>query len=76
MSDVASGREGFGLQGATDVDEAVADDAEAHPALHSQVSLVATTSEPVAPLEHADAAFAAGPPFLPVLCNGSHFSRA
>src|ERR1017187_5402374 len=63
-ADMASG---LGCQGAADIDEVVADDAQTHPSLHSAVSFVATTVQPVASLEHADAAFTAGPPFLSVL---------
>src|ERR1039457_5473410 len=58
---------GLGCQGAADIDEVVADDAQTHPSLHSAVSFVATTIQPVASLEHADAAFAAGPPSLSIL---------
>src|SRR5258706_16121085 len=62
-ADVASGPAGLGCQGAADVDEVVTDDAQTYPALHSAVSFVATATQPVASLEHADAAFTAGPPF-------------
>src|ERR1039457_3510860 len=34
---------GLGCQGAADIDEVVADDAQTHPSLHSAVSFVATT---------------------------------
>src|ERR1035438_6182956 len=65
--DRADRASGLGCQGAADIDEVVADDAQTHPSLHSAISFVATTVQPVASLEHADAAFTAGPPFLSVL---------
>src|SRR5215471_11435633 len=51
---------------ATDVDDGIADDAEANPALHSGKSLVAATAEAVSPFGDADAPFAAGAPLLPL----------
>src|SRR5215471_2458851 len=51
---------------ATDVDDGIADDAEANPALHSGKSLVAATAEAVSPFGDADAPFAAGAPLLTV----------
>src|ERR1035441_9815124 len=65
--DRADRASGLSCQGAADIDEVVTNDAQTHPSLHSAVSFVATTVQPVASLEHADAAFTAGPPFLPVL---------
>jgi hypothetical protein len=49
-----------------DVDEVIADHAETDPALHSAITLVAASVEPVTTLHHADAPFTAGSPFLPV----------
>ena len=51
-------------QGAADGDEIVGDDAEAYPALHAGVALVAAAVEAVAPFDHADAALAPGAPRL------------
>ena len=51
---------------APDVDEIIADHANAHPALHATITPVPAAVEPVAALQHADAAFTTGPPFLPV----------
>ena len=44
----------------------MADHAEANPALHSTLTLVPAAIEPVAAFQHTDAAFTAGPPFLPI----------
>src|SRR4249920_3697419 len=51
-------------QGAADGDEIVGDDAEAYPALHAGVALVAAAVEAMSALDHADAALAAGAPGL------------
>src|SRR5437867_4411249 len=59
--------DGLDGQGAAYVDEVVTDDGEANPPLHPTVSRVATTIQAVAPLQHTDSAFTAGPPFLPFL---------
>src|SRR5215831_2886557 len=56
----------FLTYGATNIDEIIGDHAEPDPALHSVLAFIPTTVEPVSPLGHADAAFAAGPPFLAV----------
>src|SRR5271157_5396578 len=53
-------------EGVSDADEIVADHAEPDPAPHAVVALVAAASEPVAPLDHADAALRSGAPLLPV----------
>ena len=52
--------------GAADVDESVGDDAEADPAFHSGVALVAAAVEAVSAFGHADAPLASGAPFLAV----------
>src|ERR1700757_3303049 len=57
---------GFLVDGAADVDEIIGDHAEPDPTLHSIFAFVATAVEAVSPLAHADAALAAGPPFLAV----------
>jgi hypothetical protein len=49
-----------------DVDEIVGDHAESDPTLHSIVALISTAIEAIAPLDHADASFASGAPFLAV----------
>ena len=54
------------FHGATDVNDIVGDDAEPHPAVHSDVALVAAAVETVSPLDHADASLASGAPFLAV----------
>ena len=54
------------MHGATDVDEVVGDDAEANPAVHSDVTLIAAAVEAVSPLDHADATLASGAPLLAV----------
>ena len=64
---MTSGLVGLVCQGPTDVDEVVTHDAETYITLHAAVSLVATAIQAVASLEHADPAFAAGPPLLPLL---------
>src|ERR1700756_323143 len=56
----------FLVDGAADVDEIIGDHAEPDPALHSIFAFVPTAVEAVSPLGHADAALAAGPPFLTV----------
>src|SRR5437764_370405 len=63
---VANALWGLLLHRAADVEEIVGDHAEPDPALHSGFSLVAAAVEPVPPFDHADAAFASGPPFLAV----------
>jgi hypothetical protein len=50
----------------TDVDDVVGDDAEADPAVHSNVALVAAAGEAVSPFDYADAALASGTPLLAV----------
>ena len=47
-----------------DVDEVVGDDAKTHPSFHARGPLVATSIQPVSPLEQTDAALAAGAPLL------------
>src|SRR5246127_2846186 len=56
----------FLVDGAADVDEIIGDHAEPDPTLHSIFAFVPTAVEAVSPLAHADAALAAGPPFLAV----------
>src|ERR1035438_5301739 len=66
---LGSGSDGwFRLAGeyTPDVDEIVGDHAEADPACHATITPVPTAVESVATLQHADAPFTAGPPFLPV----------
>ena len=46
------------------MDEIVGDDAESHPALHPVQAAIAATIQSVATFQHADTAFAPGPPFL------------
>src|SRR5215471_19821772 len=46
--------------------EIVGDHAESDPTLHSIVALISTAIEAIAPLDHADASFASGAPFLAV----------
>ena len=66
--------------GVADVDEVVGDDAEANPALHAGVALVAAAVEAMSTFDHADAPLAAGAPglarpepafllFAPALCT-------
>ena len=57
-------RDRLPLDGATDVDDVVSDDGEADPAVHSDVALVAATTEAVLAFDHADALLASGAPFL------------
>lgn len=52
---------------AADVDQVVGQDAQADPAFHAGVTLVATPGQAMAPLHHADATFTPGPPSLAVL---------
>jgi len=54
-------------QPASHVDEIVGDDAEPHPAPHAITAAIATTSESVSPLQHADTSLASGALFLPPL---------
>src|SRR5580704_7001477 len=56
------------FHGATDVDDVVGDDAEAHPAVHSDVALVSAAVEAVSPFDDADASLASGAPLR--LCGG------
>jgi hypothetical protein len=51
---------------ATDVDDVVGDDAETHPAVHSDGALVSAAVEAVSPFDDADASLASGAPFLAV----------
>ena len=48
----------------SDVNKIVGDHAEPDPLLHSVVALVSATIETVSPLDHTDAPFASGTPFL------------
>src|SRR6266496_4002391 len=59
-------RDGSWVHDQTDVEEIVGDYAEPDPALHSVVTLVSAAIETIAPFHDADAALAAGPPFLAV----------
>src|SRR5262249_44586222 len=52
--------------------QVVRDHAEAHPPLHAREPSISAASEAVAPLQGADARFAAGPPFE----RGSNAARA
>src|SRR5580704_17767867 len=54
------------LNGAPEVEHIVGNDTEPDPAVHPNIALVAASSEAVAPLDHADASFRPGAPFLPV----------
>src|SRR5690348_9649065 len=54
------------LDGAPEVDDIVGNHAEPNPAVHSEVTLVAASLEPVAPLDHADASLASDAPLLAV----------
>ena len=65
-ADLRGGGRGLLVEGAADVDEIVGDDAEADPAFHSVVALVAAAVEAVPAFGHADAALASGAPFLPL----------
>jgi hypothetical protein len=51
---------------ATDVDDAVGDDAETGPAVHADGALASGAVEAVSPLDDADASLASGAPFLAV----------
>src|SRR5271165_4359243 len=51
---------------ATDVDDVVGDDAETHPAVHSDGALVPAAVEAVSSFDDADASLASGAPFLAV----------
>src|ERR1700674_3485525 len=64
--DLWSGRLDRLVQGAADVDEVVGDDAEANPAFHSGVALVAAAVEAMSAFGDADATLASGAPFLAV----------
>src|SRR6266487_3802323 len=48
------------------VDEVVGNHTEPDPTLHPGIAFVSAAIEPVPPLDHADAALAPGPPFLPI----------
>src|SRR5437870_4572150 len=48
------------------VDEVVTDDAESNPTVHPVVAFVPAAIESMTPLDHADAPFATGSPFLPI----------
>src|SRR6201982_1582140 len=54
-------------QPASNVDEIVGSDAESHPAPHAITAVIATASESVASLQHANASLTSGPPFLSLL---------
>ena len=62
------------LQGeaAADLDDVVGDNAKADPALYTCAPSIAAAIQSVAPLQHADAAFASGPPAL----SGSEPTRS
>src|SRR5215213_8215015 len=47
--------------------EIVRDHAKSDPALHAGIAAVDAASQPVSPLQHADAALTSGPPFLALL---------
>src|SRR5580692_10770356 len=49
-----------------DVDDVVGDDAETHPAVHSDAALVSAAVEAVSPFDDADASLASGAPFLAI----------
>ena len=51
---------------AADVDDIVCDDAKAHPSVHSDEASVVAAGEAVAALDHTDASFGSGAPFLSV----------
>src|ERR1700730_1334909 len=63
---------GSGLRGrllfhrTADVDDVVGDDAESHPTVHSDESLVAAAVETMSPFDDADTALASGAPLLAV----------
>jgi hypothetical protein len=48
------------FHGAPDVDEVVGDDAEADPAVHSDIALVAAAAQAMSPFGDADASLTAG----------------
>jgi hypothetical protein len=48
------------------VDDVVGDDAETHPAVHSDGALVSAAIEAVSPFDDADASLTSGAPFLAV----------
>ena len=48
------------------VDEVVGNHTEPGLTLHPGIAFVSAAVEPVPPLDHADAALAPGPPFLPI----------
>ena len=50
----------------SNLDDVVDDDAEPHPAVHSDEGLVAATIVTASPLDDADASWTPGPPFLAV----------
>ena len=52
-------------QAATDLDDVVGDHPKPNPAPHSFKASVPAAIQSVAPLQHANAAFASGPPALP-----------
>ena len=52
-------------QAATDLDDVVRDHPKANPALHTFEPSIPTAIQSVASLQHANAAFASGPPALP-----------
>ena len=52
-------------QAATDLDDVVCDHPKANPAPHTFEPSIPTAIQSVAPLQHANAAFASGPPALP-----------
>src|SRR5258707_7977108 len=51
-------------QAATDLDDVVRDHPKANPAPHTFGPSISTAIQSVAPFQHADAAFASGPPAL------------
>ncbi len=52
-------------QAATDLDDVVRDHPEANPSLHACKASVPAAIQSMTTLQHADAAFASGPPALP-----------
>jgi hypothetical protein len=64
------------FDGATDVDDVVGDEAETHPAVHSDRALVSAAVEAVSPFDDADAPLASGAPFLAVAEPGAFSARA
>jgi hypothetical protein len=51
-------------EAAADLNDVVGDDCQPDPALHALESTIAATTQPVSPLQHADASLASGLPAL------------